>query len=377
MTTWRNRGSDWLATAETADRLLLTVVALLLAGSVVMVYSASSAVAMERHDDAGYFLKRQLLWVGVGVIAMMVTARMNVWGWQRLSLPLLLLSAALLVLVLIPSVGASVNGARRWLRVAGWSLQPSELAKLAVVCYLARYLAAHAERMTEFRRGLLPPLIVCGVLMLLVLAEPDFGTTTVIAILTLILLFVGQVRLSHLGGLALAAVPAMALLIASSPYRRQRFLAFLNPWDNAQTSGFQIVQSFLAMGRGGVGGLGLGESRQKLFFLPEPHTDFIFSIIGEELGLIGTVVVLALFVVFFWRGLVIAQRAEEPFLRYLAVGITAMIGVQALLHMAVVIGLLPTKGLTLPLLSYGGSSLVVDLAAIGILLAICRQRAAG
>jgi cell division protein FtsW len=373
----RDHGADWLATAEAVDRPLLIIVALLLVGSVVMVYSASSAIAMERYDDAGYFLKRQLLWVGVGVLAMAVTARMNVWGWQRLALPLLLLSAALLALVLLPSIGTTVNGARRWLRVAGWSVQPSELAKLAVVCYLARYLATHAGHITEFRRGLLPPLIMCGALVVLVLAEPDFGTAAVIAMLTLILLFVGQARLSHLGGLALVAAPAVALLIASSSYRRQRFLAFLNPWDNAQTSGFQIVQSLLAMGRGGVGGLGLGESRQKLFFLPEPHTDFIFSVIGEELGLIGTVVVLALFVVFFWRGLVIAQRAEEPFMRYLAVGITAMIGVQGLLHMAVVIGLLPTKGLTLPLLSYGGSSLVVDLAAVGILLAIGRQRAAG
>ncbi|MBI3620955.1 MAG: putative lipid II flippase FtsW [Nitrospirae bacterium] len=373
----RDRVSDWLATIEAVDRPLVIVVALLLVGSVVMVYSASSAVAMERYDDAGYFLKRQLLWVGVGVLAMAVTAQMNVWGWQRLALPLLLLSAALLALVLLPSIGTTVNGARRWLRLSGWSVQPSELAKLAVICYLARYLAAHADRIAEFRRGVLPPLIICGALVMLVLAEPDFGTASVIAILTLLLLFVGQVRLSHLGALALAAAPAAALLIASSPYRRQRFLAFLNPWENAQTSGFQIVQSLLAMGRGGVGGLGLGESRQKLFFLPEPHTDFIFSVIGEELGLIGTVVVLALFLVFFWRGLVIAQRAEEPFLRYLAVGITAMIGVQALLHMAVVIGLLPTKGLTLPLLSYGGSSLVVDLAAVGILLAICRQRAAG
>jgi len=374
---WRDRGSDWLATAQSVDRPLLAVVVLLLVGSVVMVYSASSAVAMERYDDAGYFLKRQLLWVGVGALAMLVTSRMNVWGWQRLALPLLVLSAALLVLVLMPSIGTTVNGARRWLRVAGWSLQPSELAKLAAVCYLARYLAAHTERIGEFRRGLLPPLVICGALVLLVLAEPDFGTATVIAILTLMLLFVGQARLLYLGGMVLAALPAMALLIASSPYRRQRFLAFLNPWDNAQTSGFQVIQSFLAMGRGGIGGLGLGESRQKLFFLPEPHTDFIFSVIGEELGLIGTVIVLALFVVFFWRGLVIAQRADEPFLRYLAVGITAMIGVQALLHMAVVIGLLPTKGLTLPLLSYGGSSLVVDLAAVGVLLAICRQRSTG
>lgn len=373
----RDHRSGWWLAADGIDRPLLIVVLLLLVGSVVMVYSASSAIALEQYHDAGYFLKRQLLWVGLGVLAMVITARMNVCGWQRLALPLLVVSVVLLALVLVPYVGTTVNGARRWLRVAGWSVQPSELAKLAVVCYLARYLASHHGHMAEFRRGLLPPLVVCGLLVMLVLVEPDFGTAFVIAVLTLMLLFVGQARLFHLGGLALAGLPAVALLIASSSYRRQRLLAFLNPWDNAQTSGFQVIQSFLAMGRGGVSGMGLGESRQKLFFLPEPHTDFIFSVIGEELGLIGTVVVLLLFMIFFWRGLVIAQRAEDPFMRYLAVGVTAMIGMQALLHMAVVIGLLPTKGLTLPLLSYGGSSLVVDLAAVGILLAIRRQQAAG
>ena len=375
--TRRDHGAGWLVASEGVDRPLLVIVTLLLVGSVVMVYSASSPVAMEQYHDSGYFLKRQLLWVGLGVLAMIIAARMNVWGWQRLALPLLVVSVLLLMLVLVSPLGTTVNGARRWLRVAGWSLQPSELAKLAAVCYLARYLSGHAGRMADFRRGLMPPLAVCGLLIILVLAEPDFGTAFVIAILTLMLLFAGQARVSHLAGLALTAMPAVALLIASSPYRRQRLLAFLNPWDNAQTSGFQVIQSFLALGRGGVNGLGLGESRQKLFFLPEPHTDFIFSVIGEELGLIGTMVVLALFVIFFWRGLVIAQRADEPFLRYLAVGVTAMIGVQALLHMAVVIGLLPTKGLPLPLLSYGGSSLVVDLAAVGILLGIGRQRVTG
>jgi cell division protein FtsW len=372
-----DRRDSWLIAAEAVDRPLLIVVTLLMVGSVVMVYSASSAIAMEQYHDAGYFLKRQLMWLGLGVVAMVITARMNVWGWQRLAIPLLVVSALLLVLVLVSPLGTTVNGARRWLRVAGWSVQPSELAKLAVVCYLARYLASHTGRIAEFRRGLLPPLVICGALILLVLAEPDFGTAFVIATLTLLLLFIGQARLFHLCGLALAALPAVVLLVASSPYRRQRLLAFLDPWDHAQSSGFQVIQSFLAMGRGGVSGLGLGESRQKLFFLPEPHTDFIFSVIGEELGLIGTVLILLLFMIFFWRGLVIAQRAEEPFLRYLAVGITGMIGVQALLHMAVVIGLLPTKGLTLPLLSYGGSSLLVDLVAVGILLAICRQRVTG
>jgi cell division protein FtsW len=304
----------------------------------------------------------------------MVTAHMNVWGWQRLALPLLVGTVALLVIVLLPQFGTEVNGARRWLRWGGWSFQPSELAKLAVICYLASYAARHDARVRDFWRGLLPPVLICGLIIALVLVQPDLGTAAVIAALTMVLLFVGRAKLVHLGGLILAAAPVLAVLIAASPYRRQRVLAFLNPWEDAQASGFQIVQSFLAMGSGGWWGLGLGESRQKLFFLPEPHTDFIYSVIGEELGLVGCLIVLALFALLIWRGLLIASRAEEPFTRYLAVGLTAMIGLQALLHMAVVTGLLPTKGLTLPLLSYGGSSLVVDLAAVGMLVAIGRQR---
>ena len=370
----KRRVRDWFW-APSIDRVLIAATLLLLGVGIVMIYSASSVVAMMRYDDAGYFFKRQLLWAVLGVALMVITARVNVWSWQRLALPLLLATALLLALVLVPHVGVEVNGARRWLRLAGFSVQPSELTKLALICYLARYLSTHADRMGDFWRGLVPPLSVSGLLTLLVLVEPDLGTSFVMVSLTFMLLFVGRARLAHLGGLALAALPVLIVLIAASPYRRQRMLAFLNPWDDAQGSGFQIVQSFLAIGSGGAWGLGFGESRQKLFFLPEPHTDFIYSVIGEELGLIGCLIVLALFAIFVWRGLTIARQAESPFLQSLAIGITMMIGLQALLNMAVVTGLLPTKGLTLPLLSYGGSSLAVDLAAIGILLAIGRQRA--
>ncbi len=373
----RDDAGHWELTPPAGDRLLVGVTVMLLIVGVVMVYSASSAVASERYGDAGYFFKRQLLWVACGLTVMAVVSRMNVWSWQRLTVPLLLGVAVLLVLVLIPSIGSAVNGARRWLRVGGFSIQPSELAKLAVVCYLARYLATHGDRVSEFRRGLLPPLLISGVMTALVLREPDLGTAVVIAALTMVLLFVGQARMAHLGGLFFALVPLVSLLILWSPYRRQRLLSFLNPWSDAQASGFQVIQSFLAFGQGGWFGMGLGESRQKLFFLPEPHTDFIYSVIGEEFGLLGSVIVLLLFALFLWRGLVIAYRADGLFVRYLAVGMTAMIGLQALLNVAVVTGSLPTKGLTLPFLSYGGSSLVVDLAAVGILLAISRQKGSG
>ena len=373
----RADSAEWRLTPPAVDRLVLGVTGVLLVFGVIMVYSASSAVAAQEYGDAGYFLKRQLLWGVFGLIAMCVLARMNVHSWQRLAVPMLLLTILLLVLVLLPDFGTVVNGARRWFRIGAFSIQPSEMAKLVVVCYLARYLAKHGERISDFRRGLLPPLVIVGVVVALVLAEPDLGTAAVIVLLAAVMLFMGQARLSHLGALSLALVPIVVYLVVSSPYRRQRFLAFLNPWDDAQASGFQIIQSFLAMGQGGWFGAGLGESRQKLFFLPEPHTDFIYSVIGEEFGLIGSLAVLGLFAIFLWRGFAIACAAEEPFVRQLGVGVTTMIGLQALLHIAVVTGMVPTKGLTLPFISYGGSSLFINLMAVGILLSISRQRVTG
>jgi len=279
--------------------------------------------------------------------------------------------------VLVPSLGVAVKGARRWLRLGSISIQPAEMAKLVVVMYLAKYLTKKADKLADFRSGLLPVLLVIGVLAGLILLEPDLGTVLVIGMVTVAVLFLGGARITHLVGLGLCAIPAVLMLILSSGYRRQRLMSFLAPWKDASDSGFQITQSFLAFGSGGPFGVGLGEGKQKLFFLPEAHTDFVLALVGEELGLAGTATVILLFVVFVLRGFQIAARAREPFGKYLGMGITLLIGVQALVNAAVVTGLLPTKGLTLPFVSYGGSSLVVSFVGVGMLLSISRDRHAG
>jgi cell division protein FtsW len=245
------------------------------------------------------------------------------------------------------------------------------------VIYLAAYLARKSDKITWFRNGLLPVLIVVGLLSGLVLLEPDLGTVVVLGLVTVSLLFLGGARITHLAGLGLCAIPVVLVLVLGSSYRRQRLMTFLAPWKDASDAGFQITQSFLAFGSGGPFGVGLGEGKQKLFFLPEAHTDFVLALVGEELGFIGTAIVTLLFALFVWRGFQIAARARMPFGRHLGMGITLLIGGQALVNAAVVTGLLPTKGLTLPFVSYGGSSLVVSLMGVGILLSISRDRHAG
>jgi cell division protein FtsW len=251
------------------------------------------------------------------------------------------------------------------------------MVKLVLVIYLAAYLAKKADTLPVFRTGLLPVLVVAGVLSGLVLLEPDLGTVVVMGLVTVSLLFLGGARISHLVGVGLCVVPVVFVLVLGSSYRRQRLMTFLAPWKDATDSGFQITQSFLAFGSGGPFGVGLGEGKQKLFFLPEAHTDFVLALVGEELGLAGTASVVVLFALFVWRGFQIASRARMPFGKYLGLGITLLIGIQALVNAAVVTGLLPTKGLTLPFVSYGGSSLVVSFAGVGMLLSISRDRHGG
>jgi len=251
------------------------------------------------------------------------------------------------------------------------------MAKLVGVIYLAAYLAKKEDRLQHFSTGLLPALLVIGVLSGLILLEPDLGTVVVLGLVTGGLLFVGGACLSHLSTLALSAVPIGLALVLTSGYRRQRLMAFLEPWRDASDTGFQITQSFLAFGSGGLFGVGLGEGKQKLFFLPEAHTDFVLALVGEELGFVGTVIIVLFFALFVLRGFQISTRARIPFGRYLGIGITTLIGIQALINACVVTGLLPTKGLTLPFVSYGGSSLVICLTGVGILLNISRDRQAG
>ena len=357
------------------DPVLLGAVLALVSLGLVMVYSASAVTAAEKQGNGFYFLQRQLLAAGVGLVVMATAVRVGYRRLARLAFPMLLLSIVLLVLVLVPGVGTVVGGARRWLRLPGLSLQPAEIAKFTWVVYLAYSLAKKREKVATFSIGFLPHLLLAGLLVALCMAEPDFGSSVELLVLLFILLFAAGTRLSYLVGSVLLALPLAYGAIAHSPYRLRRFTAFLDPWAHRHDIGYQVAQSLISVGSGGLFGLGLGESRQKLFFLPEAHTDFIFSIIGEELGLLGAVATIVLYGIVVWRGTRAALRASETFGTYLGLGLTAMLGVQAAVNMSVAMGMLPTKGLTLPFVSYGGCSLVISMAAAGVLLSLSASSA--
>ncbi len=357
------------------DRILFSAVLALLGISVVMVYSSSSVVALTTYDDPTYFMKRQLLWTLGGLVFLAVTMRIDhhVLADRRVVIALLVIALVLLVATLVPGIGKMVNGSRRWLRFGMLSFQPSELAKFALVVYMSYYIAKKGDRLRDFTNGLLPAYVVCSVFLCVAVLQPDFGTAMTIAGVTAVLLFAGGGSLVHLGGTVLAALPVVYLAVVHSPYRMRRIFSYLDPWADPQGAGHQIIQSFLAFGSGGIFGRGLGEGRQKLLFLPERHSDFIYAVIGEELGLIGALAVLLLFLIILWRGMQIALSAGEQFSRMLALGITVLICMQGMINMAVVTGLLPTKGIALPLISYGGSSLVVTMGAMGVLLNISKE----
>ena len=356
------------------DYLLLIPTLLLLGLGLVTVYSASSYVADHNLGDSYHFLKRHAVFCLLGLCIMVFAKNIPSTLYRKLAYPLLVSSLFLLVLLFVPGMGINVGGAKRWLRLAGFSFQPSELAKLSLAIYLAYSMAKKGPHLAGFTRGLLPHLLVAGLFMTLILIQPDLGTTIIIGCWLLILLFAGGVNFLQILSTLLLSIPIVVWLIFHSEYRLRRLSAFLNPWDDPQGLGFQIIHSFLAFGSGGLYGVGLGNSKQKLFYLPEPHTDFILSILGEELGLIGVITIVILFGILVMRGINVALEAPDLYSSYLALGISSFIGLQALVNMGVVMGLLPTKGLTLPLISYGGSSLVVTLLSIGILLNISSRR---
>ncbi len=355
------------------DLWLFGAAVVLLSTGVVMVYSASAIVAADRFHDPYFFLKKQIFWAMLGAACLWLTLCVDYRRLEGLVVPLLIVSAALLVLVLVPPIGQAINGTRRWIRLGPVSFQPAELAKLTLVVYLAAFLAKNHEALDHFRQGLLPPLVVAGMFGALVLAQPDLGNCLTLIALTFALLFLAGGRLRHLGLVLAPAVPLTAIAIWAAPYRLRRITAFLDPWSDPRGSGFQIIQSWLAFGNGGLLGQGIGASKQKLFYLPEPHTDFIFAIIGEELGFLGAVAIVALFMVLVWRGLRIGLRAPDPFGAYLALGITVLIAIQTLVNLGVVMGLLPTKGLPLPFISFGGSALLVTMLSTGVLLNISQH----
>ncbi|MBI3091142.1 MAG: putative lipid II flippase FtsW [Candidatus Tectomicrobia bacterium] len=355
------------------DPVLLAAAALLTIGGVIMVFSSSALLAERRFGDPYFFMKRQLFFVALGVVGMLVLSRLDTHRLERLALPLLVVSLLVLILVLIPGIGHRVGGARRWLSLGWWRVQPAELAKLALVIYFARNLCRHQEKLQDLVNGFLPNALVLALASGLIALQPDVGNALLVCLLAAVLFVAAGMRLRHLGATLLLGLPLLAVLVASADYRLRRLLAFLDPWADPTGSGFQIVQSYLALGSGGVFGQGLGAGQQKLFFLPEAHTDFIFAIIGEELGFVGTAVIVLLFGVLLWRGAMIALRCQEPFPRFLAFGLTTLLSLQALSNMAVVVGLLPTKGLPLPFVSLGGSSLFMALAATGLLMGVARR----
>ncbi len=352
------------------DYFLFLVVVALVGFGVVMVYSASAILATDRFHDPYFFLKKQCFWALLGLGALWAIMGVDYRRWRAFVLPLLGLAVVLLLLVLVPALGQEINGTRRWLRWGPISVQPTELAKLALVLYLADFLARRQSEIGSFWRGFLPPLLVTGVMAGLILKQPDLGSSVAMVAVVLCMLYVAGARLRHMTLVGVAAVPAIVLLVAGASYRLRRVFAFIDPWADPRGAGFQIIQSYLALGGGGLTGRGLGESKQKLFYLPEPHTDFIFAIVGEELGLVGAVLTVTLFGLLLWRGIRIGLRVADPFGALAAIGITAMLATQALVNLGVVVGLLPTKGLPLPFVSFGGSSLLVAMASVGLLLNI-------
>jgi len=351
---------------------LFTITFILICIGTVMIYSASSIYAWEQYKDSLFFLKRHITFLIIGSILTLLVMSIDYKKFRRWAKPLLALSIFLLVLVLIPHVGREVAGARRWFRLKFISFQPSELANIATIIYIADFVTRKCDYIKTFWQGFLPPMFILGASALLILVQPDLGTVLALGIVVFIMLFVAGVRVSYLLSVILAGLPLLYILIFNVPYRRMRITAFLNPWLDPKGSGFQVIQSQIALGSGGIFGVGLGHSRQKLFYLPAAHTDFIFSIIGEELGLLGTVGVIILLIVFIQQGLKIIKNASDRFGYFLSLGLVLMISLKAVINIGVSCGVLPTKGLPLPFISYGGSSFILDMISVGILMNIAR-----
>lgn len=361
-----------MAKKLSTDKLLLAVTIGLMLFGLVMIYSASAVLAMEKYNTPFYYAIRQGAWCFISVIAMVIAMNIHYRKWNNriLIYSSVALSVILLIGVLFMPAIAHVH---RWFRIGPVSLQPAELAKLPLIVFLAYHLARRQGQIESFRLTILPALVVCGQLAFLIILEPDLGTAIMFLGITTGLLFLAGMPLKYFIGFAIVCLPAFYFLVMNVAYRRARLFSFLNPEADPLDDGFQIIQSLIAVGTGGVTGRGLANGIQKLFYLPEPHTDFIYAIIGEELGLIGAALLVVTFGIFLWRALRVAWKAPDPFGQFLAAGITIMIVLQALINISVVTGLLPTKGLPLPFISAGGSSLLVSMIGVGILLNISQH----
>ncbi len=352
--------------------LFLTTFILICIG-IVMIYSASGIYALERYKDSFFFLKRHLVFLLLGTAAMFFMMSLDYKKLKEISKPLLLIAIVLLVLVLIPGIGREVSGARRWFRFKIISFQPSEFANLAVIVYAADFISRKETSIRTSVRALFPVIAVLGVCSLLILMQPDLGTTVAISFVVFSMLFLSGVRISYFLYMITGVIPLLYLLVFSVPYRRNRIMAFLNPWADPRGTGFQIIQAQVAFGSGGFFGVGLGRSIQKLFYLPAAHTDFIFSIIGEELGLLGSAAVIGLLFIFIALCLKIIKSIPDRFGYLLCLGLTLMLSFKAMVNVGVSCGMLPTKGLPLPFISYGGSSLIFDMVGLGLILNVSRS----
>ena len=359
-----------------SDKLLFLSTLLLVCSSVVMVYSASAALAMDQYEQPYFFLFKQVTWAVLGVCLLLLAMQVD---YRKLKQPIVIwtalgLSTAALIAVLF---GPTINGTRRWFGIAGVGVQPSELAKIAVVLFTAAILERRMHRIDEVAYSLFPLAIVTGSVSGLILLEPDFGTALTVLLIVGAMVFAAGLSYRYLIGAAATMIPLLYIVLANADYRRRRLLAFLDPWDDPFGDGFQIIQAQIAVGTGGVFGQGLMGGVQKLFYLPYPHTDFIYAVIAEETGLIGASVILVCFCVIAWRGLRVAALAPDRFGALLAVGLTTLVGLQAFVNISVVLGLMPTKGIPLPFVSAGGSSLLVSLLSMGVLLNISQHASAG
>lgn len=356
------------------DRVALTLVVMtLICVGIVMIYSASCINAMETFKDSMYYLKRHILFLVMGLATAYMAMSVDYQRIAPYARRIMIMSIVLLVLVLIPHIGKESYGARRWFKLGVFHFQPSELAKLAMIVFTADFLARKQAIVKSFWKGFLPVILVMGVMCVLTVKQPDLGTTVEMAFVTLVMLFIAGARLRHMAIIAVGGIVVVTYLIIKEPYRMARIIAFLDPWQDSQGIGFQLTQSQIALGSGGVFGVGLGHGQQKLFYLPAAHTDFILSIIGEELGMLGAFAVVGLFVLFIWYGTRIIRQTHDAFGYFMAIGIVTMLGLQAMVNVGVSIGAFPTKGLPLPFISYGGSALIFHLMAIGLLLNISKS----
>ncbi len=361
-----------MAKRVSVDGWMFTVTLILVFIGLVMVFSASAVMAKERYGSAYTFLFRQLAWAVAGLVAMALAMRVDYRKLKHPAVVFTLLGATTILLISVFFLDRT-HGTHRWFHLGPLSFQPSELAKPAVILFLAWFLEAKTKAIDDWRNTLLPAIAPTSVFLLLIVFQPDLGTAIACAGITACILFVAGIRLRYFGYAFLASLLPLYVLIFHVAYRRDRILAFLNPYSDPQGRGFHIIQSLIAVSTGGLTGLGLMEGKQKLFYLPEPHTDFIFAVTAEELGMVGALAVILLFAIFLWRGIRAALRTPDNFGRFLAVGVTSMIVLQAFINISVVLGLMPTKGIPLPFVSYGGSSLFVTLACVGVLLNITKQ----